>query len=352
MWSLIMHSIGGNGDRSRPGFKLTSDRELRYPVVAGGIWARNWLHDGGDASIIAVFRRSFYIRTTTDRLFCIGGPDLGLGPLNLIICDSRNHGKGGGWSTDGIKNGDRAEARRGILRIGRTLALDGSELAGWSPETRLGPVSPARLRLGLSRMVSNAQACAPPEGLGTLIPRLAGKRRNSRALNAAGPIGAAAVAAIESLETWLSTVPSDSGAGYPPFPDRARGLIGLGPGLTPSGDDFFGGLMIGLRNFGMAQIAKTLWLGLQPDLATRTNLISIAHLEAAAAGMGHGAVHALLLALRAGETSAIDRTMMDVSAIGHSSGWDTLAGLVLAIRLALENEDARVDSGLRAAALL
>ena len=202
------------------------------------------------------------------------------------------------------------------------------------------------------RMVSNAQVCAPPEGLGMLIPRLAGKQQNSCRLNATGPIGAAAVAAIESLETWLNTEPSDGGAGYLPFPDGARGLIGLGPGLTPSGDDFFGGLMIGLGNFGMARIAKTIWLGLQPDLTKRTNLISIAHLEAAAAGMGHGAVHALLLALRDGETSAIDRTMMDVSAIGHSSGWDTLAGLVLAIRLALENQDARVDSSLRAAASL
>ncbi len=344
-----MHNFGGNGDRSPPGAKLISDSEPQYSVVAGGIWARNWLHDGGDASIVAVFRRSFYIGTMTGRLYCIGGPGLGLGPLNLIVRDNQNHGKGGGWLINAIKIGDRAEASRGILRIARSLALDGSELAGWSPEMHCGPVSPARLKYGLSRLICHAHTSAPPDGLGMFIPRLAGKRGNLGRLKAASLVAAAAAPAIESLETWLNIMLAGGESVHPPFPDAARGLIGLGPGLTPSGDDFLGGLMIGLGNFGMARIAKSLWSGLLPDLADRTNLISIAHLEAAAAGMGHGAVHALLLALRGEATSAIERTMMEVSAIGHSSGWDTLAGLVLATRLALENEEAEVDSGLRAA---
>jgi hypothetical protein len=150
----------------------------------------------------------------------------------------------------------------------------------------------------------------------------------------------------------LNVMRTDGGAANPPFPNAARGLIGLGPGLTPSGDDFLGGLMIGLREFGMARIAGSIWLGILPNLTNRTNLISIAHLEAAAAGMGHGAVHALLLALRDEAMLAIDRAIMDISAIGHSSGWDTLAGLALAIRLGTENGDVRVDPDLCAPALV
>ncbi len=336
-----MHNIGAN-----------LDRKFRYPVVAGGTWPRNWLHDGGDASIVAVFRRSFYIRTTTGRLFCIGGPGLGLGPLNLIVGDYPDRGKPGGWSTIAVENGDRAVARRGILRIGRTIALDGAKLVGWSPESRPGPLSPVGMGPGLSRVISRARAGAPSEGLGTIIPRLAGNHRNSSRLKAANPVATAAIPAIDSLESWLNIVLAVGRDAYPPFPDKARSLIGLGPGLTPSGDDFLGGLMIGLGNLGKADIVQAIWLGLQPDLTSRTNLISIAHLEAAAAGMGHCAVHKLLLALRNAEIPAIDRAVTDISAIGHCSGWDTIAGLVLAIRLARDIENVRAGPGPREAALV
>lgn len=350
-WLPIMFSVGCLQGRPEPVSELTTDRDLRFPLAAGGIWARNWLHGGGSASVVAVFRSSIYIGTATGRLFCIGGAGLGLGPLNLIVRDCSNHGTGGRWSTDAMECGDRTEARRGVLRIGRSIVLDGSKLKGWSPETHSGPVSAAGLKTGLSRMIFHARACAPPDGLGMLIPGLAGKRRNSVRLGTAGLI-AAAVPAIEALEAWLSVVRADGSAAHPAFPSAARGLTGLGPGLTPSGDDFLGGLMIGLRDLGMAGIAGAIWLGLQPDLTSRTNLISIAHLEAAAAGMGHSAVHALFLALRGEATSAIDRAMTDISSIGHCSGWDTLAGLALAVRLALENKDARVGSDLRAPVLV
>jgi hypothetical protein len=302
--------------------------------------------------VVAVFRRSFYIRTATDRFLCIGGAGLGLGPLNLIAWDSKARKSGRCWSTGVIESGDKAEARRGVLRIGRALAFDGAELVGWFPRTPSGPVSSVALRLGLSRIISRACACAPSEGLGMLIPRLAGTGRHSSRLNTGGLIRAAALPAIESLENWLNFVRADGAAARCPFPDAARGLIGLGPGLTPSGDDFFGGLMIGLRDFGMARIAKTIWLGLQPNLTNRTNLISIAHLEAAAAGMGHSAVHAFLLALRSEEAPAIDRAVKDIAAIGHCSGWDAIAGLVLALRLVSEYQNVRDDLDLHAAGLM
>ena len=74
------------------------------------------------------------------------------------------------------------------------------------------------------------------------------------------------------------------------------GLMGLGPGLTPSGDDILGGILIALHCLGRLDQAGILWDAIGRE-AHRTNRISQAHLYAAAHGMGaevlHGWIHAL-----------------------------------------------------------
>src|SRR5262249_14736230 len=72
-------------------------------------------------------------------------------------------------------------------------------------------------------------------------------------------------------------------------PDDA--LIGLGPGLTPAGDDFVGGAMIALRAAGNVPLAERIAAWALPLAATNTNRISRAHLECAAQGEGHEALH-------------------------------------------------------------
>ena len=47
--------------------------------------------------------------------------------------------------------------------------------------------------------------------------------------------------ALDALERWL--VGNALGK-------EAEQLIGLGPGLTPSGDDYFGGMLVALRLTG------------------------------------------------------------------------------------------------------
>jgi len=101
-------------------------------------------------------------------------------------------------------------------------------------------------------------------------------------------------------------------------------LIGLGPGLTPAGDDFVGGAMIALRIAGNAALADRIAAWALPLAKTKTNRISRAHLECAATGEGHEALHDLL--------ESFDEKHLDrLARVGHTSGLDAAAGALLAL---------------------
>ena len=104
--------------------------------------------------------------------------------------------------------------------------------------------------------------------------------------------------------------------------DVCRDLIGLGPGLTPSGDDALGGAAIALRVFGHATRADELGAFIREQAPGRTSDISLAHLYAAADGEGSAAFHdALRDLVTDGDFASLDR-------IGASSGWDAMDGAV------------------------
>ena len=111
-------------------------------------------------------------------------------------------------------------------------------------------------------------------------------------------------------------------------------LVGLGPGLTPSGDDFIGGMMIGLSAIGCHALTTDIWDYLKTDFMGKSNFISFAHLEAAAKGIGTDKLHEIACVLCSGGDPT-EELISAIDSIGHSSGWDSLAGLVLALELSV-----------------
>ena len=124
---------------------------------------------------------------------------------------------------------------------------------------------------------------------------------------------------------------SASPAGGAP-PGEAADLIGLGPGLTPSGDDLLGGALVALHLLGRIDLRDALWQKVREPALADANAISRAHLTAAAQGLGGAALHAVLNDVLTGTTAALPRRLAAVEAIGHTSGWDALAGAVLVLR--------------------
>jgi len=242
----------------------------RAPLTAevAGRFARSALALG-EGEVCAAFRRSFYLRFPGERYACVGDPSLGRGPLNALAADFRP------------------------AVIGERVAV--SVAAVWTPPP-LGAKLPD---------LTSFQETIPEEGLGCLI------------LGQYNALATHAQPALEALDEWLRHGLR--------MPEDAAALIGLGPGLTPSGDDYLGGILVALHGVARDAQAKALWRWLQPRLAAGTSAISGAHLAAAAEGEGHEALHAILQEATAASVAALD-------AVGHCSGWDALAGAVAVLR--------------------
>ena len=132
-----------------------------------------------------------------------------------------------------------------------------------------------------------------------------------------------------------------------------RKLIGLGPGLTPSGDYLPAALMVGLRAaLDPASTARSGGWGAheRPDGPVMnhltqsvlkhsvhgTNLISGVLLRYAAPGTGSRNFHRLVnVLLQPWHTSQHLTAALAVASAGHTSGWDYLSGVLLGISLGL-----------------
>ena len=123
----------------------------------------------------------------------------------------------------------------------------------------------------------------------------------------------------------------------------AAGLAGLGPGLTPSGDDYLAGVMLGLWSIahGHAEeldtehalvssfaFCRELCDGITQTAAPRTNRISRAFLKAARDGLADVHWHALLRALANRDTLAVEQAATTVLSFGATSGFDMLLGFL------------------------
>ena len=244
---------------------------MSFTVEIAGRFAREALQ-AAEGEVCAVFRRSFYLRCAGDRYACIGDSSIGNGPLNALICELA------------------------LPRLGERATVSIGQAAAWAPPAHV------RGQPDLEKLSGAARHRIPAEGLGCLI------------IGAHNALSGHAQPGLDALERWL--VGNAIG-------NEAEQLIGLGPGLTPAGDDYLGGMLVALRLAGRAMQAEGLWRWLQPRLKERTSAISAAHLAAAAAGEAHQVLHDVL-------NGGLDLDALD--AVGHTSGWDALAGAVAVLR--------------------
>ena len=287
-----------------------------------------------------------------------------------------------------VEPGGRADLRDGVLALGRVqVQLDKAGV--WTPDVsaHVRPVRPGALREDVQDAVRYACGVIP-RGLVTLVggwadsggrdcsgcpSRMGGisvllrrgtpgrtetelqslqalssrwdvlDRRGSRG----GELSAEGRMRHEVGESWLRRAAVDVEGLVPALrhcdertaAHHAARLIGLGPGLTPAGDDFLCGLLTGLRVFlpdwqGQHSLAQQL-----VHLARgRTTSLSHTLLAQAARGVVVEPLAAVLGSMGSGKCL---QGLDDLLAIGHSSGSDMLAGACLAAMMAREREGTR-----------
>ncbi len=108
----------------------------------------------------------------------------------------------------------------------------------------------------------------------------------------------------------------------------AAGLAGLGPGLTPSGDDILMGLMHAVWTHRPADRALQICAEMAAVSIPRTTTLSGAWLNAAANGEAGEPWHRLFSAMRTGDVVGLRQTASVILETGHTSGADALAGFI------------------------
>ncbi|MEJ2011828.1 MAG: DUF2877 domain-containing protein [Anaerolineales bacterium] len=106
-------------------------------------------------------------------------------------------------------------------------------------------------------------------------------------------------------------------------------LAGLGPGLTPAGDDFMIGSMHAIWSLMKPGQARALCGSICAAATPLTNVFSAAHLRAAACGEAAAHWQTLLAALSAPGSDDLIPAVGELLAQGHTSGQDALSGFLL-----------------------
>ena len=120
----------------------------------------------------------------------------------------------------------------------------------------------------------------------------------------------------------------------PFWTDVALRVLGLGPGLTPSGDDLLGGTFFVLAHAprpGWVAALPAVHARLRAECATATNVISAALLSDLMDGHGYRVLHDFVAALDGGRRHDIACAATALLRLGASSGADLMAGVLLAL---------------------
>lgn len=289
-------------------------RPLR--VRSWDVMARDLLAQHQTWSVHSVFGRAFNLVAPDGSLLGVVLAEGGDGPASVVLDIKPELPP----LDQELEPGAVARAQRGLLLVADRLAVDLSTAALWDP-------APIRLMLPIDEIAarivharSRAAALAPAGGFAPLLGDAATGPPDLTLLRAS--------ALIDNLSTVIRA------RRWADVLAPARALSGLGPGLTPAGDDVLAGLALGIWA-GLGTLPEPLADALHAAVEGRTTDLAVARVRHAVAGRPDEAVHRLLSALVDGQHSPDDlepavRAVLDY---GHSSGADTLVGIDRGLRL-------------------
>ncbi|MEZ0072604.1 DUF2877 domain-containing protein [Planotetraspora sp. GP83] len=211
---------------------------------------------------------------------------------------------------DGFSAGDDGWVGDGSIEIGGHREHLGIQVRRWwDPAPRLGPTDPVRLTQALT-LLEEIRAASP-------------RRPGLDPAGAPGLLadGCRAGSLIDSVTA-------------------AERLIGLGPGLTPSGDDMLAGLLVALRHLGLAAgVPRAVWLAdwlaatVTYDARTRTTPISATLLHCAARGEASQEVLGVLRGVAGHQP--LEPAAHRLLRLGHTSGADMAWGVHIGLSAVL-----------------
>jgi len=126
-------------------------------------------------------------------------------------------------------------------------------------------------------------------------------------------------------------------------PGVFKKLLGAGPGLTPSGDDFLCGVFVALRLFNCTEVAESLWASIQSDVMQSTTPVSAVMLEQSVLGESGERLEAVVEAYYDYPQTCANDFQKLVDLVGETSGWDWLTGFVLCGHIVRYNQNDNLE---------
>jgi hypothetical protein len=219
-----------------------------------------------------------------------------------------------------------------FLRLGKGAAIDLRQATEWKPSAiRPGQAEKlAKVNASVQRLLDSVPIPGSSNGLGQALLLIGGKdpttlSPGSWVARALRPILGLARACFDQDIARVA--------------QTGKELVGLGPGLTPSGDDFLGGLLFVARSLKTAYPGDFPWEeGPITDLidGARKQTHSISHSILSDLALGHGPepLHEVVTSLLQGEDlGGVMAGVTRLLSIGHTSGWDILAGMLTGMLL-------------------
>jgi hypothetical protein len=290
----------------------------------------------------SVFRRAVNI-VFDGTLITVTRPELGTMPNGIVVEGDRD------FQALGIEVGMKVvlrgasspptpfsptEGEGGLVFPDALLTIGLRHATRWSPRlSQIGPGKPSiKRRVNLDRAMALAAAHAPHRGFGPLLALLAPSGLSA----ASATIPPMCEYAYQKIVGVIRAIEQEDLA---MAIEAAEMLIGLGDGLTPSGDDFLVGFGAAIAAVGQPLAAR--FLECCAELArVRTTFVGAALLAHAARGEYTARLKALLTTLLTGTERDVAEQIPIVLAWGSTSGADlllgVLVGLVVGIRRPVE----------------
>ena len=296
--------------------------------------ARSWLGRTGSARVLHVFDRVCNIVNQFGDLIAVQTKGVPTGPFSwvLLLDPPQAEFRFTDWvSGDSIVELDDVQFTIGPLSI----PLGFGSL--WDPQPDWSGLRGLRSMMDdqLPKLISWSQGQAPADSLMALIGRpslLVEHDSHGRLPGLLAKASSIVAALLDDLET----------GDMENFRVDVRALAGLGPGLTPAGDDFLVGLMYALWSLWPEPDARRWGKALAHAAVPKTNQLSAAWIQAASAGEAGENWHAFFETFTLDLVAQIYQKADQILETGHTSGADAMTGF-LATRLRMwESQQASI----------
>ena len=268
-----------------------------------------------DGQVHSVFKRVINIELSGGGLFTLASCDLDDAP-DTIIVDSAD------FSEMHVAAGQRVNTVGALMRVGPFLNVRFEGVKAWRGELPRYPADASLLRRNLNALTDHLQRAADAVGMLRLA---AGGNSFEHDVSAA-----LAARSARLCDALLRRNIDDAHI-------HAKSMIGLGPGLTPSGDDYLVGLFAVLNILrSPSQMLSCDCLEMIAGAEFATNAISYAALSKSATGRIRATISELIERLLHGTETDFLAPLARVLDIGSTSGSDIVAGIVSGLRLQLE----------------